>query len=76
MIFMFNLNPTKPRSKSFEITLINGGKGTFVFILFVLIHYTLWVEVLLWSGLKKGPPRKLKFPDSEIIIEALQEHLN
>ncbi len=25
--FDFVLNPTKPRSKSFEITLIKGGKG-------------------------------------------------
>lgn len=32
-------------------------------------------EVLLWSGLKKGPPRKLKFPENEVIIMEMQKHL-
>ncbi|KAL4641703.1 selenoprotein H, partial [Arapaima gigas] len=32
-------------------------------------------EVCLWSGIKKGPPRKLKFPDPAVIVSALQEAL-
>jgi hypothetical protein len=24
-------------------------------------------EVRLWSGIKKGPPRKLKFPEPEVL---------
>uniref|UniRef100_A0A3B3S198 Selenoprotein H n=1 Tax=Paramormyrops kingsleyae TaxID=1676925 RepID=A0A3B3S198_9TELE len=32
-------------------------------------------EVCLWSGLKKGPPRKLKFPDPAVVVSALEEAL-
>jgi len=32
--------------------------------------------VSLWSGLKKGPPRKLKFPESDIIIHAIEKSLD
>ena len=31
--------------------------------------------IQLWTGLKKGPPRKLKFPEAEVLIESLREHL-
>lgn len=30
---------------------------------------------MLWSGLKKGPPRKLKFPAVEAIIDELQKQV-
>uniref|UniRef100_A0A673KAZ6 Selenoprotein H n=1 Tax=Sinocyclocheilus rhinocerous TaxID=307959 RepID=A0A673KAZ6_9TELE len=53
------LNPQKPRRNSFEITLMEGDKA----------------EVILWSGIKKGPPRKLKFPDPAEVVSALKEAL-
>lgn len=34
-----------------------------------------WAEVVLWSGIKKGPPRKLKFPDPAEVVSALKEAL-
>lgn len=34
-----------------------------------------WAEVVLWSGIKKGPPRKLKFPDPTEVVSALKEAL-
>uniref|UniRef100_A0A671MSM3 Selenoprotein H n=1 Tax=Sinocyclocheilus anshuiensis TaxID=1608454 RepID=A0A671MSM3_9TELE len=53
------LNPQKPRRNSFEVTLMEGDKA----------------EVVLWSGIKKGPPRKLKFPDPAEVVSALKEAL-
>uniref|UniRef100_A0A8C7R8P1 Uncharacterized protein n=1 Tax=Oncorhynchus mykiss TaxID=8022 RepID=A0A8C7R8P1_ONCMY len=32
-------------------------------------------EVCLWSGIKKGPPRKLKFPEPEVVVSALEKAL-
>uniref|UniRef100_A0A3Q1IC77 Selenoprotein H n=1 Tax=Anabas testudineus TaxID=64144 RepID=A0A3Q1IC77_ANATE len=32
-------------------------------------------ETSLWTGIKKGPPRKLKFPQPDVIVAALQEAL-
>ena len=32
-------------------------------------------ETSLWTGIKKGPPRKLKFPQPDVVVEALQEAL-
>ncbi|XP_051513523.1 selenoprotein H-like [Myxocyprinus asiaticus] len=32
-------------------------------------------EVLLWSGIKKGPPCKLNFPDPAEVVTALEEAL-
>ncbi|XP_070205729.1 selenoprotein H-like, partial [Littorina saxatilis] len=55
-----SLNPEKPRRGSFEVTLTpNSGKDSEV----------------IWTGLKKGPPRKLKFPESEVIIKDIQKNL-
>lgn len=31
--------------------------------------------VELWSGIRKGPPRKLKFPQPEAVVEALKSSL-
>eukprot|EP00105_Crassostrea_gigas_P000611 XP_011412475.2 PREDICTED: selenoprotein H [Crassostrea gigas] len=56
-------NPSAPRRGSFEVTLIVGDGET--------------QEVLLWSGIKKGPPRKLKFPeDHKLITEMMKKNLN
>ena len=40
-----------------------------------MLHFFLFSEVLLWTGIKKGPPRKMKFPDADIIIEAVKKNL-
>lgn len=32
-------------------------------------------ELVLWTGLKKGPPRKLKFPEPAEVVTALEEAL-
>lgn len=32
-------------------------------------------ETQLWTGIKKGPPRKLKFPQPDDVVAALQEAL-
>lgn len=32
-------------------------------------------ETELWTGIKKGPPRKLKFPQPDDVVAALQEAL-
>lgn len=31
--------------------------------------------VQLWSGIGKGPPRKLKFPEPAAVVEALRSSL-
>lgn len=53
------INDTKPRSKSFELTAIKEGGE----------------ELLLWTGIKKGPPRKLKFPVNTDLIEEVKKKL-
>lgn len=51
------INETKPRSKSFELTAVKEDGE----------------ELQLWTGIKKGPPRKLKFPvNSDLIEEAMK----
>lgn len=53
------LNPTKPRSKSFEITVtFDDGESE-----------------LVWSGINKGPPRKLKFPELEEVLKEILKHM-
>ncbi|TRY64935.1 hypothetical protein DNTS_024622 [Danionella cerebrum] len=32
-------------------------------------------EIVLWTGIKKGPPRKLKFPEPSEVVSALTEAL-
>lgn len=32
-------------------------------------------EVCQWSGIKKGPSRKLKFPEPEVVVPALEKAL-
>ena len=50
----------KGRSKSFEITLVHAGSSE---------------KKLLWSGIKIGPPRKLKFPSPSEVVEMLQAEI-
>ncbi|KAK2574452.1 Selenoprotein H [Acropora cervicornis] len=51
------INDTKPRSKSFEVTVIKEDGE----------------ESLVWTGIKKGPPRKLKFPVNEEVIQEVKK---
>lgn len=30
----------------------------------------------LWTGIKKGPPRKLKFPEPQEVVEELKKYLS
>uniref|UniRef100_A0A668RF78 Selenoprotein H n=1 Tax=Oreochromis aureus TaxID=47969 RepID=A0A668RF78_OREAU len=32
-------------------------------------------ETCLWTGIKKGPPARLKFPQPDVVVAALQEAL-
>lgn len=32
--------------------------------------------VELWTGIKKGPPRKLKFPEPQEVVEKLKKYLS
>uniref|UniRef100_A0A3P9L4K8 Selenoprotein H n=1 Tax=Oryzias latipes TaxID=8090 RepID=A0A3P9L4K8_ORYLA len=32
-------------------------------------------EICLWTGIKKGPPRKLKFPQPDDVVAALKDAL-
>uniref|UniRef100_A0A8C2QCB0 Selenoprotein H n=1 Tax=Cricetulus griseus TaxID=10029 RepID=A0A8C2QCB0_CRIGR len=43
------VNPSKPRRGSFEVTLLRPDNS----------------RAELWTGIKKGPPRKLKFPEPQ-----------
>lgn len=37
------------------------------------LHFT---ETIIWTGVKKGPPRKMKFPETaDLIIEAIKKNL-
>ena len=54
------MNPDgKPKRGSFEVVLGKGEEE----------------EVVLWSGLTKGPPRRLKFPATEEIVKLTEEHV-
>ncbi|XP_018425947.1 PREDICTED: selenoprotein H [Nanorana parkeri] len=55
----FEMNPTKPRRGSFEVALHREGAKS----------------VEIWTGIKKGPPRKLKFPDPQEIVSSVEKAL-
>ncbi|KAF5927425.1 hypothetical protein HPG69_019025 [Diceros bicornis minor] len=54
------VNPAKPRRGSFEVTLVRPDGSS----------------VELWTGIKKGPPRKLKFPEPQEVVEELKKYLS
>lgn len=54
-----SINPEKPRRGSFECLLVKKDGN----------------NVVLWSGIDKGPPRKLKFPDHQEVISQLEKEL-
>jgi len=51
------INEEKPKRGSFEVTVVLDN-GT---------------EANVWSGIKKGPPRKLKFPEPDVIVDAVKK---
>lgn len=53
------LNPKQPRRNSFECLLIKENGK----------------DVILWSGISKGPPRKLKFPEVSQVVDDLSSSL-
>lgn len=57
--FEVELNPSAPRRGSFELVVSRDGKD----------------DVTVWTGLKKGPPRKLKFPEAETVIAEIEKIL-
>ena len=54
------VNPTKPRRGSFEVTLMRPDGSS----------------AELWTGIKKGHPRKLKFPEPQEVVEELKKYLS
>uniref|UniRef100_A0A8B9WQA0 Selenoprotein H n=1 Tax=Bos mutus grunniens TaxID=30521 RepID=A0A8B9WQA0_BOSMU len=54
------VNPARPRRGSFEVTLLRADGSS----------------AELWTGLKKGPPRKLKFPEPHVVLEELKKYLS
>lgn len=54
------INLKPPRRNSFECIFIDH----------------LGKENLIWSGLKKGPPRKLKFPQVDDVLDAVRKQMS
>ena len=54
-----NGGDTKPRRGAFEITVEREDGKTSV----------------VWTGLKQGPPRRLKFPDPNVLLSAAKKFL-
>lgn len=82
-----DINPEKPRRNSFEVSLVKedgssecprppgGGVGASLCSLDPSPCPLPPPAVELWSGIGKGPPRKLKFPDPAAVVEALKSSL-
>ncbi|ELT98806.1 hypothetical protein CAPTEDRAFT_101059, partial [Capitella teleta] len=58
--FISEINAEKPRRGSFEFTIVKKLDNS----------------TCVWSGIKKGPPRKLKFPEASEVIEAIKAALD
>jgi len=55
----FSINKMAPRRGSFEIILVNENDE----------------DKIIWSGIKRGPPRKEKFPSDEEVVELAEKFL-
>jgi len=53
------INEEKPRRGAFEIT----------------VHFDDNTQAKVWSGIEKGPPRKLKFPDADELITSVRNSM-
>lgn len=78
-----DINPRPPRRNSFEVSLVKedgsskcwaGGRRGLPDTPDP-INPLISAAVELWSGIGKGPPRKLKFPQPETVVEALKSSL-
>lgn len=56
----FKLNPDKPRSKAFNISVTKPGKDE---------------KEEVWDGRTKGPPRKDKFPELDDVLAMVKKAL-
>ena len=59
IVSSMNGGETKPRRGAFEIT-IEREDGK---------------SLILWTGLKLGPPRRLKFPEPDVLLAAAKAFL-
>ena len=81
----FVVNAEKPRRGAFEFVLSSpNSEGASDFdrpTLFILrsqlnaITDLPALDEVLWTGLKKGPPRRLKFPEGATLVENLRKHI-
>lgn len=80
-----DINPRQPRRNSFEVSLVKedgssecqgmGGRRRGGARAPLTRPPLPSPAVELWSGIRKGPPRKLKFPQPEVVVEALKSSL-
>ena len=56
----------------FESDVKTGKKGAFE----ITVTLDDGKDVLVWSGLNRGPPRKDKFPDAETLLEEIKKAIN
>jgi len=54
------------------INLISNSRHISIPYLFNCMPFFSVTDVLLWSGIEKGPPRKEKFPEPQTLISALE----
>lgn len=53
----------------FESELVVGKKGSFE----ITVTLDDGNEVVVWSGINRGPPRKNKFPDAEALLDEINK---
>jgi len=63
----------KGRHKSFEISIEKEQKAGADSAAAASSSKSARSVEVVWSGMKKGPPRALKFPDDAIIVAKIQE---
>ena len=71
----FIQNPFIPPNENLICCLCQSPFSHGKFVDSIIISQTFFVEFLAWTGLKKGPPRKLKFPEVQIIVENMKKEL-
>ena len=59
IVSSMNSGETKPRRGAFEITIEREDGKT----------------LIVWTGLKLGPPRRLKFPEPDVLLAAIKAFL-
>jgi len=63
------LKPVYPQLK-FSFNPTKPRRGAFEFVLDKDGE-----EIVIWSGLKRGPPRREKFPDPDVLMELFKKYL-